>query len=50
VIYWDGTETENDRDFITKEKDFQGYKIYRSTDANFTDSRVVTNAQGILNF
>jgi hypothetical protein len=50
VIYWDGTETENDRDFITKEKDFQGYKIYRSTDANFTDSRVVTNAQGILTF
>ncbi len=50
VIYWDGRATENDIDFITKEKDFQGYKIYRSTDANFTDSRVITNGRGILSF
>ncbi len=50
VIYWDGEKTENDRDFITKKKDFQGYKIYRATDANFSDSRQITDAQGILSF
>jgi len=50
VIYWDSAPTENDRDFITKKKDFQGYKIYRATDQNFTDSRVITNAQGVLAF
>jgi len=50
VIYWDREPTENDRDFITKKKDFQGYKIYRATDQNFADSRVITNAQGFLAF
>ena len=50
VIYWNGEKTENDVDFISKEKDFEGYKIYRSTDANFTDSRVITNGRGILSF
>lgn len=50
VIYWDGTKTENSRDFITKIKDFQGYKIYRSTDSNFRDARVITNALGVLSF
>ncbi len=50
VIYWNGQKTENDIDFISKKKDFEGYKIYRSTDANFTDSRVITNGRGILSF
>ena len=50
VIYWNGDKTENDRDFITKKKDFEGYKIYRATDASFQDSRVITNGQGILSF
>ncbi|MCW8803178.1 MAG: hypothetical protein OQK57_02180 [Ignavibacteriaceae bacterium] len=50
VIYWDGEETENSRDFVTKQKDFEGYKIYRATDANFRDSRVITNALGVLSF
>jgi len=50
VIYWDGKETENSRDFTTKLKDFEGYKIYRSTDANFRDSRTITNALGVLSF
>ncbi|HCY77429.1 MAG TPA: hypothetical protein DHV28_16050 [Ignavibacteriales bacterium] len=50
VIYWDGEKTENDRDFITKKKDFQGYKIYRATDANFQDSRTITNGIGVLSF
>lgn len=50
VIYWDGERTEKDRDFITKKEDFQGYKIYRATDANFSDSRSITNAIGVLSF
>lgn len=50
VIYWDGERTENDRDFITKKKDFQGYKIYRATDANFQDARTITNGLGVLSF
>jgi hypothetical protein len=50
VIYWDGEETENSRDFVTKQQDFEGYKIYRSTDANFQDSRTITNALGVLTF
>ncbi|HET55747.1 MAG TPA: hypothetical protein ENN33_11085 [Ignavibacteria bacterium] len=50
VLYWDGSASENSRDFVTKEKDFQGYKIYRSTDANFRDSRTITNALGVLSF
>lgn len=50
VIYWDGATTEGSRDFITKKKDFQGYKIYRATDANFSDSRQITNGRGVLAF
>lgn len=50
VIYWDGERSETSRDFVTKERDFQGYKIFRSTDANFRDSRVITNALGVLSF
>jgi len=50
VLYWDGRLTENTRDFITKKKDFQGYKIYRATDSGFEDARLITNALGILSF
>ena len=50
VIYWDGEKTENTVDFITKKKDFQGYKIYRATDANFADARVITSGLGVLAF
>jgi len=50
VIYWDGEDTENSRDFVTKLQDFEGYKIYRSTDANFQDARTITNAIGVLTF
>lgn len=50
VIYWDGRPTENSRDFITKIRDFQGYKIYRATDAGFQDARQITNAVGVLTF
>ena len=50
VIYWDGEDSENTRDFVTKQQDFEGYKIYRSTDANFRDTRTITNALGVLSF
>lgn len=50
TLYWDGEFTENSRDFITKKNDFQGYKIYRATDAGFIDSREITNAIGVLSF
>ncbi|MFZ1291889.1 MAG: hypothetical protein WAR79_17460 [Melioribacteraceae bacterium] len=50
VLYWEGEPSENSRDFVSKEKDFQGYKIYRSTDANFRDNRTITNALGVLSF
>ncbi|HZY11038.1 MAG TPA: hypothetical protein VFF29_07780 [Bacteroidota bacterium] len=50
VIYWDGDLTENSKDFITKRKDFQGYKIYRATDAGFQDARTITNALGVFSF
>lgn len=50
TLYWDGELTENSRDFITKKNDFQGYKIYRATDAGFIDSREITNAIGVLSF
>lgn len=50
VIYWDGGPTERSKDFITKKRDFQGYKIYRATDAGFRDARSITNAFGVLSF
>lgn len=50
VIYWDGKPTETSKDFITKQRDFQGYKIYRSTDAGFIDARQISNAFGVMTF
>ncbi len=50
VIYWDNGPTERSKDFITKKYDFQGYKIYRTTDAGFRDARTITNAFGVLSF
>lgn len=50
VIYWDNGPTERSKDFITKKRDFQGYKIYRTTDAGFRDARTITNAFGVLSF
>ena len=50
VIYWDNGPSERSKDFITKKYDFQGYKIYRTTDAGFRDARTITNAFGVLSF
>lgn len=50
VVYWDGTDSENSVDLISKRKDFQGYKIYKATDASFSDARTITNVEGFLKF
>ena len=33
-------------DPVTRENDFEGYRIYRSTDPEFRDPKVITNARG----
>ncbi len=47
ALYWDRV-AESSIDPITKREDFQGYKLYRATDANFNDVRNITNANGII--
>jgi len=47
TLYWD-RKAEDSIDPVTREKDFEGYKIYRSTDPDFNDSRIITNADGTL--
>ncbi|MCC6396171.1 MAG: hypothetical protein IT282_04070 [Bacteroidetes bacterium] len=37
-------------DPVTRENDFEGYRIYRSTDPEFRDPKVVTNARGTGSF
>lgn len=48
TLYWDPEISVNSIDVMTKEKDFQGFKIYRATDNDFRDSRTITNAFGTL--
>jgi hypothetical protein len=38
--------SERSADPVTKKLDFEGYKIYRSTDPDFLDIKTITNAQG----
>jgi hypothetical protein len=44
-LTWDDVATRA-VDPVTFLNDFEGYRIYRSTDPNFLDPRVVTNARG----
>ncbi len=46
TLYWDA-KSEESIDPLTSEKDFEGYKIYRSTDFNFSDVFKITDANGI---
>lgn len=48
ILYWDPDISVNTIDVMTKEKDFQGFKIYRATDNDFRDARTITNAFGTL--
>lgn len=45
TLYWDKVAEES-LDRTTKLKDFEGYKIYKGTDPNFTDAFVLTNGFG----
>jgi hypothetical protein len=44
-LTWDDA-AERSVDPVTNEFDFEGYRIYRSTDPDFLDARVVTNSSG----
>ncbi len=45
VLYWDRV-AESSYDRVLGEYDFEGYKIYRSTDPDFSDAEVITNGYG----
>ena len=44
-LSWDNA-AERSVDPVTNRNDFEGYRIYRATDANFLDAQLVTNARG----
>ncbi len=45
TLMWDN-RAERGIDPVTNENDFEGYKVYRSTDANFLDPQVILDGQG----
>jgi len=45
TLYWD-KKAESSIDPTTKENDFEGYKIYKGTDADFSDAFVLTDGRG----
>lgn len=45
-LYWDA-KSEDSIDPLTQTKDFEGYKIYRSRDYNFSDVYTITDANGV---
>lgn len=47
TLYWD-REAEKSIDAVTKENDFEGYKIYKATDSDFNEVYSVTNANGVV--
>ncbi len=47
TLYWD-REAEKSIDPVTKEQDFEGYKIYKATDSDFNEVYTVTNANGVV--
>ncbi|GAB4363073.1 MAG: hypothetical protein Kow0042_00660 [Calditrichia bacterium] len=46
TLYWDDRAEKSYDPFMDPPYDFEGYKIYKSTDPGFLDARVVTNAFG----
>ncbi|HEX9659322.1 MAG TPA: hypothetical protein VGA18_03440, partial [Rhodothermales bacterium] len=44
-LAWDNA-AEKGVDPVSNRNDFEGYRIYRSTDPNFLDAQVITNARG----
>lgn len=51
TLYWDDVAEFSFDEFIEKlggqGNDFEGYRIYRATDAAFLDAKVITDAEGI---
>jgi len=45
-LYWDA-KSEDSVDPLTQDKDFEGYKIYRSRNFNFSDVYTITDANGV---
>lgn len=45
TLYWD-RGAESSFDPVLRQFDFEGYKIYKATDVNFNDARVITNSAG----
>ena len=51
VLTWDDLSDLKTREgFLGGENDFEGYKLYRSTDKKFQDSRVITDGYGTPTF
>ncbi len=54
TLYWDDLAEESFDDFLfgigREPRDFEGYKVYRSTDPAFLDPRVITDGRGNLLF
>jgi len=50
TLYWDDAAEFSEDDFIKRQggpfKDFEGYRIYRTTDAAFEDAKVITDGSG----
>ncbi len=49
VLLWD-TRAEQSYDPFLQEFDFEGYRIYRSTEPEFMENRIITDAYGRLTF
>lgn len=47
TLYWD-REAEKSIDPVTKERDFEGYKIYKATDPDFNELFTITDANGVV--
>lgn len=45
-LYWDKA-AENSLDPVSREKDFEGYFIYKATDPDFTDAMTITDRDGV---
>lgn len=46
TLYWD-RRAEESVDPVLLKKDFEGYKIYKSTDPDFSNSYIITDASGV---
>ncbi|MDZ7261021.1 MAG: hypothetical protein ONB05_02730 [candidate division KSB1 bacterium] len=50
TLYWDDRAEQSYDPFSDPPYDFEGYKIYKSTDPGFLDARIITNAFGEKTF